>query len=44
MAINERKNEISIPKIAVIVPAPKPGPIYNTKLFVVRNNSTLLIF
>jgi hypothetical protein len=31
MAISERKKEIKTPKIAVTVPAPKPGPIYNTR-------------
>ncbi len=31
MAIKERKKETRTPKIAVIVPAPKPGPIYNAR-------------
>ena len=44
MAIKDKMKEIIIPKIAVIVPAPKPGPIYNEKLFDVRNNSTFYFF
>ena len=44
MAITERKKEMSIPIIAVIVPAPNPGPMYNARLFIFKNNSTLSIF
>ncbi len=44
MAIKERKNEIRTPKIAVIVPAPKPGPIYNARLSILKNNSTFSIY
>lgn len=44
MAIKDRKKEIRTPKIAVTVPAPKPGPIYNTRLSILKNNSTFSIF